>query len=126
MKKLWAGVFLLAFLLGASLLNAWHANTSHSRTASLLTQAADTALSGDLSRGITLAEQAKTLWETHRDGVAIVADHQPLETVDGLLSQMAVYAAVKEPVEFAAVCRYAARQVEAVGEAQAINWQNLL
>ena len=126
MKKLWVGASLLAFLLTAGLVNARGMDKNHRQIAALLTDAADASLAGDMRLGTELSEKAQTLWEKYRDAVATVADHQPLEDVDGLLSQLRVYAATGGVVEFAACCRSASRQVEAVGEAQSLNWQNLL
>ncbi len=126
MKKFWLGVFLLVFLLSASLLNARGMDRNYRHMAGLLTEAADAALAGDLPQGAALAEKALQLWQKHYRTVATVADHQPLETVDGLLFQIRVYAAADQSVDFAATCRSAARQVEAVGDAQALNWWNLL
>ena len=102
MKKLWVGASLLAFLLTAGLVNARGMDKNHRQIAALLTDAADASLAGDMRLGTELSEKAQTLWEKYRDAVATVADHQPLEDVDGLLSQLRVYAATGGVVEFAA------------------------
>ena len=126
MKKFWIGVILLAFLLTAGLLNAWRMDRNYRKIASLLTEAADMALSGEIAQGADKAETAQDLWERYRNAVATVADHGPLENVESLFSQLKTYASEENPMEFAACCRATSRQVEAVGEAQTLNWQNLL
>lgn len=126
MKKFWLGVILLVFLLTAGLVNAWGMNKSHREIAALLTEAADMALSGEITQGAEKADKAKALWEGYRNAVATVADHGPLENVECLLAQVKTYAFAENTMEFAACCRAASRQIEAVGDAQTLNWQNLL
>ena len=126
MKKFWLGIVILTVLLTGGLLNAWGMEKSHSHIASLLTQAADLALSGDIAKGSEKAAEAETHWKKYRNAVAAVADHEPLENVECLFAQVKTYSAFGETAEFAATCRAASRQVEAVGDAQTIKWQNLL
>ena len=126
MKKFWIGVTLLAFLLTAGLLNAWGMDRNYRKIASLLTEAGDMALSGEMARGADKAEAARELWEKYRNAVATVADHGPLENVESLFAQVKTYASAENSMEFAACCRATSRQVAAVGEAQTLNWPNLL
>lgn len=126
MKKFWLGIVLLAALLVGGLLNAWGMEKSHSHIASLLTQAADLALSGDIARGTEKAAEAQAHWDRYRNAVAAVADHQPLENVEALFAQLKTYGEASATVSFAATCQEASRQVEAVGDAQTLKWQNLL
>lgn len=126
MGRFWLGVCLLAVLLGAGLWVSSAMDDLHTPIAETLEKAAQQSMEGDVDGGIALAQQAKAHWEKHWHRTASIADHSPMDEIDGLFAQMDIYARTGQPVEFAAHCARLAKLVEAVGEAHSANWWNLL
>ena len=126
MGRFWVGVGLLAAFLGLGLWVAKAMDDVHVPVMVLLEQAADTALEGDLKAGAELAEQAHAVWERHWRGTAAVADHAPMDEIDGLFALVQDYARAGNAGDFAASCGRLSKLVEAIGEAHSPQWWNLL
>lgn len=126
MGRFWLGVCLLAVLLALGLwINLKMTNMQQS-ISQTLEEAAKQTMDGDFSAGISLAKQAKDAWEIHWRGTASVADHAPMDEIDGLFAQLAVYAKAGQSGDFAAVCSRLAQLADAIGEAHSLTWWNLL
>ena len=125
-RRFWYGLGILAVFLALGLWAAWGMEKIHRPVTDLLEQAAQAALSGDLTKGAVLAEQAESIWQQHRGLTAAMADHGPMEDIDSLFSQLRIYAEFGSTVEFSAYCSRIAKLVEAVSEAHGLTWQNLL
>ena len=126
MGRFWIGVGLLAVFLCLGLWVAKAMDNVHVPVTQLLEQAADEALGGDLETGIALADQAHAVWERHWRGTAAVADHAPMDEIDGLFAQVRSYARAGSVADFAAGCGRLSKLVEAIGEAHSPQWWNLL
>lgn len=125
-RRFWYGVGILVFFLALGFLTAWAMERMQQPVTTSLEQAAEAALDGDMETGAALVKAAKEAWGQHRGLTTAVADHGPMEEIDGLFSQAEVYAQTGNTTEFAAYCTRIARLVEAVGQAHSLNWQNLL
>ncbi len=126
MKRLYLGIGLLVGLL---LMGFWISNSMdnlHAPIAEALEKAAQQSMDGDMSGGVTLAQQAKQHWEKNWHRTASVADHSHMDEIDGLFAQMEVYSQTGQTVEFASYCARLAKLVEAVGEAHSLTWWNLM
>lgn len=126
MSRFWIGIALLAVFLGLGLWVAEAVDAVHMPIAQALEQAAEDALAGDLEAGIARAEEASREWERHWRATAAVADHAPMDEIDGLFAQAQRYAQAGNGADFAAVCGRISRLIEAIGEAHAPGWWNLL
>lgn len=126
MGRFWLGIGLLLFFLGLGLWVARSTIQTCDTIAQTLTQAAETSLSGNLEEGKALALTAHRTWDAKWHGVASVADHSPMDEIDGLFGQLFVYGQGELPVEFAACCARLSRLICAVGEAHSLTWWNLL
>ncbi len=126
MKRLWLGIALLAIFLSLGLWVTKAMNNAHDPIAALLEEASEAALSGDLSKGISLGSEAKKQWESHRKATASVADHTPLEEIDRLFAEMEVYGQEEELPHFAACCKQLSTLVRSMGEAHSLTWWSLL
>ena len=126
MKRGWIGAGLLLVMLAGGLLVTWRMDKCHTAISQSLDAAADSALAGDWDSAGTLAQRAKRDWETGWNFSAAFADHEPMEDIDALFSQLGVYGSSRDAVSFAAVCTQLARQVEAMGDAHGLTWWNLL
>ena len=101
-------------------------NDAHSPTEKMLMQAAEKTLNGDFQNAVPLAMAAKSRWERQRKGTATVADHSPMEDVDMLFAEMEIYARTEEEPHFAACCAELAKRVQAMADAHAFSWWNVL
>lgn len=120
------GVSLLLVMLLLGLWVTYTMNAVNEPVSRLLENAAQSALSGDLEQGINLANQARSIWEKSWHGTASVSDHNPMDEIDGMFSQLTVYAQTGNKEAFAAYCARISRLIHAVGEAHSPYWWNLL
>ena len=126
MKRGWIGLgFLLALLVCGILLSATM-DRKHSPVAEDLTDASRLAMEGNWELAAEKAAAAKEKWEKTWHFSAAFADHEPMEEIDGLFARVEVYADARETALFAAVCADLSRRLEAMGEAHAPAWWNLL
>ena len=126
MVRCWIGIGVLAVFLALGLWIGEEMDTTHGRISQDLQQAAEQTLTGETERGILLAQQARQRWEDARRGTACVADHEPMDEIDGLFAKLEVYARQRQMPEFAACCARISALVQAVGEAHGAQWWNLL
>lgn len=126
MDRFLFGVFLLVVLLAVGLWSSFTMSDIHSNLCQTLSDAAEKTLEGDMEKGITLAKQAKQTWQMRWSRTAAMADHAPMDEIDGLFSQLEAYAEAKEATEFAALCGRLSQLVDAVGESHSLTWWNLL
>ena len=126
MRRFWLGVGILVLFL---ILGLWigHAmNDVHQTISQTLDDAAVQSLGGNLSKGMSLAQEAQQLWQNNWHGTASVADHEPMDEIDGLFAQLEVYGKAGAATDFATYCARLSRLVSAMGEAHAFTWWNLL
>lgn len=120
------GFTLLVLLLLLGLLTAWSMSRQHEKISSMLEESAWLALSGQWQNARKTAETAKADWERRRDFRAALADHTPLEEIDGLFAEMTIFAASEERTEFARTCAALARRMEAMADSHRASWWNIL
>ena len=126
MKKGWLGIGILAVFLVAGLALSFWIDRIHLPGSRLLQQATEVTMEGDLEQGIALAKQAESLWKNSRKATAAVADHGPMEEIDGLFRELWVYAEMEESPHFAATSAELALKIRAVADAHRISWSSLL
>lgn len=126
MGRFLLGVGILVLFLALGLWVTYAMDNVHSEISQTLDAAAIQALSGDITEGIRLAQQAKGQWQTHWHGTAAVADHAPMDEIDGLFAQLEVYGQAGLSADFATYCARLSNLVSAVGEAHSLTWWNLL
>lgn len=126
MGRLWLGIGLLVLFLVLGLWISYAMENVHMGIADSLETAAEQALSGDLPAAMETAKKAKTSWEKHWHGSAAVADHAPMDEIDGLLAQLECYGKAEQPGDFAACCARLSLLIQAMSEAHSLTWWNLL
>lgn len=99
---------------------------SQKPVAAALKGARISAMAGDWETADTMAAAAAQRWQDGWRRTAALADHEPMEDIDGMMVQLSVYAAGRETMEFAALCAELARRVEAMADAHAFHWWNIL
>lgn len=126
MKRLWIGVLILLLLLGTGIGITVFADHVHSGISKTLSQAADAALTGDWDTAMVLSAAAKNRWDTYRNITASIADHEPMEEIDSLFSQLEVYEKTRQALSFSACCEALSVFTKAIGESQSVSWWSLL
>ena len=126
MGRLWLGIGILVLFLVLGLWISYSMDSVHITIAQTLETAAEQALSGDLATAANTAQKAKASWEEHWHSSAVVADHAPMDEIDGLLAQLDCFSRANQPGDFAACCTRLALLVEAMSEAHSLTWWNLL
>ena len=120
------GIALLVLLLLGGLLAAWDMSCQHEKISAMLEDSAWLALSGQWENARETAEGAKAEWERRQKIRAALADHTPLEEIDGLFAEMTVFAASEEQTEFARTCAALARRMKALADSHKASWWNIL
>ena len=126
MKRLWIGVALLTFFLVAGIMLTLSFHRIHAPLSDTLKEASQAAMAGSWEKAQSLAQTARDRWEKYRKFTAAVADHEPLEEMDALFSQLEYYAALDWTGEFAALCTQLSSMAAAMEESQALTWWTLL
>ena len=126
MKRCWFGAGLLIVLLAASLSVTWGMYKIHEPIAADLNQAAERAELGDWRNAENFSRRAEENWNKWEHFRACFADHTPTEEVGAELAAMDTARQERETTDFAASCARAAKMVQAVGDAHALCWWNLL
>ena len=126
MKRVWFGAGLLIVLLGISLAVTWCMDNIHRPIADDLKQAAQCAELGNWQNAEGLSRRAEEVWNRWEHFRACFADHTPTEEVGAELAAMETARQERETADFAASCARAAKMVQAVGDAHALRWWNLL
>jgi hypothetical protein len=126
MKRSWMGFVLLVLLLSGSLLVTRQMVRIHDPIGEDLREAARCALEEDWDRADAFFRKAEDSWERWEHFRGCVADHNPVEEIDGDFEILKVFCHTRDRVAFAGGCRELARKVTAVGEAHQLVWWNLL
>ena len=126
MKRVWFGAGLLIVLLIASLGVTWGMDEIHKPIAADLNQAAQCAELGDWQNAEAFSRRAEFAWNKWEHFRACFADHTPTEEIGAELAAMDTARQEREAGDFAASCARAAKMVQAVGDAHALCWWNLL
>ena len=125
MKRSRFGALLLAGLLAAglfsnSLIHRWHEPVSqYARRASEL------AADGNWEGANVLIRQARQRWERHWHISAAISNHRPMEEVDALFDELAVYSQYRDTVNYAAACCRIIREIDVISGDNDVNWWNV-
>ncbi len=126
MKRLWIGILILSALLASGCLIREALMKIHTPIAADLQHSAAAALTEDWNTALDLAQHAAVRWERFHHFTAAVADHTPMDEVDGLFAELKIYASQRENPHFSATCRRLSALAEAIAESHRLSWWNLL
>ena len=126
MKRLWIGVGFLIVMLVIGIFLAVRFDQIHTPLSEDLEEAAALAMAQEWEKASALTRKARADWRKYREFIAAVADHEPLEKMEYLLEQLAVYAQLRWTVDFSATCVEVAALAEAMLESQQLAWWNFL
>ena len=125
-KRFYLGLGILALFLILGLAVTWGMERVSGPASQLLEQATEEILRGNLEEGVALAQKARGIWEKGWRAVALVADHSPMDEIDGLFAQMDYLAKAGDRIQLGACCARVAELVEAVADAHALTWWNII
>lgn len=120
MNRVVIGVALLAALLAASLFSAWQMGNIQQPIADRMEEASLQSLRGESAAAAETAARAESAWHRSRVFTAALADHQPMEDIEGLFARLHAYE-TEDRSEYAALCAEIARRIRAVAEAQELS-----
>lgn len=124
--RLFVGVaILLAFFLGG-LYAEKSADNLCRPISQTLEKASQAALDNQLNTAAELTEQAKEKWENSWNRLAVLADHSPMDEIDGLFAQAKMYMQIQAKEDFAATCSRLAQLISAISDAHRLTWWNLV
>ena len=126
MNRFWFGAALLVLLLGIGIGSSLALDALHAPISRDLTAASQEALEERWDVAADLAIRAKDRWERQRHGIAAVSSHSPMEQIDCLFAELELYLQEKEAFPFAVCCASLSAWVQALAEAHAMSWWNLL
>ena len=126
MLRLWIGIGILAVLLAMGIGLLWGSSVFFEELSEDLQQAGDFALAGNWQAAGEKVEKSREKWEAYRPFWASFTDHEPVEQMQNLFSQLELYRARQLEVDFAAVCRNLVHVAEAIDEAHGLRWWSVL
>ena len=126
MKRLWIGLSVLAALLAFAIFLNIGMDRLHTALSQELDRAGQLALEEQWEETEETTRKAYRQWLHYRHMLAAVVDHEPLEEMEHLFSQLWVYRDGQWAKEYAATCVRLARQAEAIGDSHILTWWNLL
>lgn len=126
MKRIWIGIGLLAVLLISGIWAAESMERSHLPGAKDLRRAAELVLEEDWSQAEALTGRAREKWEEKWRVTASIADHEPMDEIDGMFAELKTYASIRDEVAYSGTCAHLAELLEAMGHAHTFNWWNFL
>lgn len=124
-RRFYLGAGILALLLVLGIFNGHWLDQSNRQIVQRLIQAEEAAQEGNSDDALALAQQAKALWQSSWNRVAVVADHTAMDEIDGLFSQLVHYAR-EGAASFCATCARVRELVKAVSDGHQFTWWNLL
>ena len=126
MKRMWIGVFFLVFLLASGMALMLVTGNFHEEFSENMEQAAADAMAGRWEEAEKKAARGKALWESYRKFLACVTDHEPVENVVSLFSQLEMYEKRRYDAEFAAICMELSHLSGAIEESHGARWWSIL
>ena len=126
MKRLAIGVGLLVIMLPLGIWVSGQFSAVYNPMAEFLEQAGAAAQGGNWDAAAEGLAQAKTLWGQWHHFSAAVADHEPLEEMEGIFGELERCLQLRSTAKFAILCRKLSALARAMAESQSISWWALL
>lgn len=126
MKRLWIGISFLVLLLAGGITLSLGMVSLHNRISSQLSAASRSAQAQDWEAALQLSDAAGKDWDKYRHITAAFTDHEPIEQMDSLFSQLDTFRAFALSAEYAATCQHLADLSGAIAESHSLTWWNLL
>ena len=126
MKRFWLGVGLLLGMLVLGIFVTKSMAGIHEPIGKTLLEAGKFAFEEDWAGADASFLEARGRWEQYREVTAVVTDHTPMEQIDAMFRRLEVYRQQRKRDLFQSGCAELSAWVEAVADAQAVNWWSIL
>lgn len=126
MKRIWLGIGILVVFLFLGSWSSHGMNKRHVPLSNKLETAASAVLAGDWNKGISLAKEATAQWKNCWNNSAILADHTPMDDIDGIFARLDIFEKAGNKEAFAACCAELSKRIAAMAEAHRFTWWNIL
>ena len=126
MNRLWIGIGILVVMLAMGIGLLWWSSVFFEELSQELEQAGELALSGDWQAAGKKAMESEKKWEKWRKFWSSFTDHEPMEQMQSLFSQLELYRVKQMQVDFAAICRTLAHTAQAIEETHGLKWWSIL
>lgn len=126
MKRSWFGAGLLLLILILGIAVTWLMSRYHSPISLQMDQAAACAEREDWEQTLQYTVSARDNWERHRKFSASFSDHEPMEEIDRLFAELEIWLKAEDAEHCASVCAQLSKAAEAMVDAHAFVWWNLL
>ena len=126
MSRLWIGVGLLVILLALGLTMLFVSRDFHEEFSTGLEEAGQFAMAGNWTAAEKQLAKSREKWQNYRRFWASFTDHEPVEQVQNLFSQLELFQARRLDVEFASACYALAELSEAIDESHSLRWWSVL
>lgn len=126
MKRLWIGIGFLAvtFAIGCCLCLGFR--TMHQPISEDLSAASQAALDGDWDSAADLTTRAADRWNRVQHLSAAATDHEIMEEINALFSQLQVLLRQRATTGYAQMCAQLTSLTEEMSNSQSINWWRIL
>ena len=126
MGRLWIGIGILVILLAMGIGLLWGSTVFFEEFSEEMEQAGALAMAGNWTDAEKRVAQSKAQWEHWRNVWSAFTDHEPMEQMQNLFSQLEVYRQRQLEVDFAAICSNLANVAEAIQESHGLKWWSIL
>lgn len=125
-RRMWIGIGILVLFFLLGLYTAHSTQQACYPIGDMLQQACDYAAIGQWDAAAALTLRANKKWDALWNRLALIADHSPMDEIDGLFSQAKMYARTDAVQDFSATCARLSQLVDAIADAHKMTWWNLL
>ena len=126
MNRLWIGIILLVVLLAMGIGMLLVSRDFNDDFTKSMEQAGRFAMAGNWVAAGEQAAKGRAKWESYRQFWAAFTDHEPVEEMQILFSQLEVYQNRQLEIDFAAVCQNLVNLAEAIDESHSLRWWSVL
>ena len=126
MKRLWIAAALLAFLLGASLANAWYSQSLTGDMTDRLRQAQSLAEGENWDQAEAVTRQVYEDWQDHHFYLHTLMRHSDTDQVLRAFRQVLEYLRLQEPDQYNAANADLIAQLELLAEMEQVSVANVL
>jgi len=126
MKRSWMGAGLLAALLVLGLASSFYMQRCYEPMSRDVRWASELAASGDWQEARDYVNRVEKRWKGQWGFAASFADHEPMEQINALFSQLELCGRHKETLSYCMLCAQLEEALSAMGEAHRFVWWNLL
>lgn len=126
MGRIWFGISLLGLLLVLGIGVSSLMERNHLPYSAQLEQAASLSASGLLSEAEGIVRDVQAQWDARTAFLSVLADHEPMEEIEGLFAQLESYADTGDAISYASTCACLSRMMQALGRSHSLDLKNLL